>query len=181
MKVTKAIVLMSALLMLVSMALSAGAQAQSRIPSPCVPFGGTIYGWPNGDSWYGVGDSTFGRKIMHATVLDPNAGFTDNGDIWLGTEEATFTLASGEKITLMTDFVSEHQTDPAGTQGVYHLNEIGYFARGTGRFQHAWGRFTLRGPFGWGVTLTNITPGTNDGLFWVGQYNGSICGLAGNF
>ena len=183
MKVTKAIVLISGLLlMLVGLAPSTSAQAQTRIPSQCVPFGGTIYGWHNGDSWYGVGDFTFGRKIMHATVSDPNTGFTDNGDTWLGTEEATFTFASGEKITLMTDFVTEHQTDPAGTQGVYHVNEIGYFARGTGRFQHAWGRFTLQGPFGFGVALpTNITPGTNDGLFWIGQYNGSICGLTGNF
>ena len=135
MKVTKAIVLMCTLLMLVSMDLSAGAQAQIKILSQCVPFGGTIYGWHNGDSWFGVGDFTFGRKTMHATVSDPNTAFTDNGDTWLGTEEATFTFASGEKVTLMTDFVTEHQTDPAGTQGVDHVNEIGYFARGTGRFQ----------------------------------------------
>jgi hypothetical protein len=28
------------------------------------------------------------------------------------------------------------------------VNETGYFARGTGRFRHAWGRFNLQGPFG---------------------------------
>jgi hypothetical protein len=62
------------------------------------------------------------------------------------------------------------------------VNETGYFARGTGRFKHAWGRFNLQGPFGWGVTLPpNISPDANDGLFWIGQYNGTICGLKGAF
>lgn len=173
---TKAIVLISTLLMFLGLALSAGAQMRSD--SQGVPFGGTIYGWHNGSSWYGVGDFSFGKKTLHATVVDPNTGFTDKGDIWLGTEEATFTFATGEKITLMTDFVTEHQTDVGGAQGVYHVNEIGSFAQGTGRFQHAWGRFMLQGPFGWGVSLpSNITPGANDGLFWIGQYYGTICGL----
>ena len=181
MRFTKAIVLMILVLM-VGTALSARAQTKSEMLSQCVPFGGTIYGWHNGDSWYGVGDFIFGKKTLHATVEDPNTGFDDKGDIWLGTEEATFTFPSGEKITLMTDFVTEHQTDAAATQGVYHVNETGSFARGTGRFHHAWGRFNLQGPFGWGVSLpSKITPGPNDGLFWIGQYNGTICGLTGNF
>lgn len=177
MRITTVLVIMSILaLALFAIAPSAGAQDQ------CVPFGGTIYGWHNGDSWYGVGDFTFGRKVMHATVTDPNTGFTDFGDIWLGTEEATFTFSHGDKVTLMTDFVTEHQTDAAGSSGVFHVNETGYFARGTGRFKHAWGRFNLQGPFGWGVTLPPvITPDANDGLFWIGQYNGTICGLKGVF
>ncbi|HEV2468192.1 MAG TPA: hypothetical protein VGS78_03285 [Candidatus Sulfotelmatobacter sp.] len=182
MRITKAILLTIALLFMVGIAARAGAQTRSETPSQCVPFGGTIYGWHNGNSWFGVGDFTFGKKILHASVEDPNTGFDDKGDIWLGTEEATLTFASGEKITLMTNFVTEHQTDAAGTQGVYHVNETGSFARGTGRFQRAWGRFNLQGPFGSGIILpSNITPGTNDGWFWIGQYNGTVCGLKGDF
>ena len=144
----------------------------------CVPFGGTIYGWHNGVAWYGVGDFTVGNKTMHATVTDPNTAFTDMGDVWLGKEEATFTFAKGEKITLMTDFVTEHMTDSGGDQAVFHVNETGYFAHGTGHFKGAWGRFNLQGPFGWGVMLpAEIVPGPNDGLFWIGQYNGTICGV----
>ncbi len=181
MRSIKAIALMFGLAVS-GMLLSANAQERGGMSSQCLPFGGTVYGWHNGDSWYGVGDFTFGKKTLHATVVDPNTGFTDNGDIWLGTEEATFTFANGDKVTLMTDFVTEHQTDAAGTQGVYHVNETGSFARGTGRFHHAWGRFNLQGPFGWGVTLpSKITAGPNDGFFWIGQYNGTICGLKGNF
>jgi len=145
MRISKAIVLMSTFLIFLGVALTSAAQTR---PEPqCLPFGGTIYGWHNGSSWYGVGDFTFGKKILHATVVDPNTAFTDKGDIWLGTEEATFTFSRDEKITLMTEFVTEHQTDAGGAQGVYHVNETGSFTRGTGRFQHAWGRFSLqRGP-----------------------------------
>lgn len=143
-----------------------------------MPFGGTIYGWHNGDAWYGQGDFTFGRLTLHATVEDPNTGFADMGDTWLGTEEATFTFGKGEQITLMTSFVTEHQTDAAADSGVFHVNETGYFAKGTGRFRHAYGRFNLQGPFGPGTRLpSEITPGPNDGLFWIGQYNGTICGV----
>lgn len=183
MRIAKAIFLLSVVAFVVAgIAASAGAQVRHQGSSQCLPFGGTIYGWHNGDSWYGVGDFTFGKKTMHATVTDPNTGFTDKVDIWLGTEEATFTFATGEKITLMTDFVTEHQTDAAGTGGVYHVNETGSFAKGTGRFQHAWGRFNLQGPFGPGVSLPdNITPAANDGWFWIGQYTGTICDLKGNF
>jgi len=142
----------------------------------CVPFGGTIYGWHFGDSWYGVGDFTVGKVVMPANVTDPNTGFDDKGDIWLGTEEATLDFGNSGKITLMTEFVTEHQTDAAANQGVFHVNETGYFARGTGRFKHAWGRFNLQGPFGPGVQLPNkIQPGSNDSLFWIGQYVGTIC------
>lgn len=72
----------------------------------CVPFGGTIYGWQNGDSWFGMGDFTVAKDVMHATVTDPNTGFKNLGDIWLGTEEATFDFGKGNKIVLMTDFVT---------------------------------------------------------------------------
>jgi len=60
----------------------------------------------------------------------------------------------------------------------FHVNETGYFAKSTGRFKNALGRFNLQGPFGWGVKLPdNVHPGANDGLFWIGQYVGSICGV----
>jgi len=74
---------------------------------------------------------------MHATITDPNTGFTDMGDIWLGTEEATFTFANGDKITAMTDFITEHMTDPGGVQGVLHVDETGYFSKGTGHLRKA--------------------------------------------
>jgi len=157
-----------------SLLIASGALAQDQ----CVPFGGTIYGWHNGDSWYGVGDFTVAKDVMHATVTDPNTGFTDFGDIWIGTEEATFDFGKGNTIALMTDFVTEHQTDAGAGLGVFHVNETGYFARGTGRFKHAWGRFNLQGPFGPAVTLPKgIEPGPNDGFFWIGQYVGTICGV----
>jgi hypothetical protein len=147
----------------------------------CVPFGGTIYGW-HSDAWYGVGDFTVGKDVMFATIVDPNTGFTDQGDIWLGTEEATFTFKNGDKITAMTEFVTEHMTDSGGGGGVYHVNETGYFSKGTGRFKHAWGRFSLQGPFGPGVALpANISvpdDPNKDGWFWIGQYNGTICGVS---
>jgi hypothetical protein len=144
----------------------------------CVPFGGTIYGWHNGPSWFGTGDFAVGKNLMHADVVDPNTGLTQAGDIWLGTEEATADFGNGDKITLMTDFITEHMNDAASTSGVFHVNETGYFAKGTGRLKNAWGRFNLQGPFGPGVKLPeSIQPGTNDGLFWIGQYVGSICGV----
>ncbi len=171
MKPGKLVLLCVLFFVLVAMTPIANAQDQ------CVPFGGTIYGWHNINSWYGVGDFTFGKETLHATVTDPNTSITFKGDIWLGTEEATFTFSTGDKVTLMTSFVTEHQTDAAGTSGVYHVNETGYFTRGTGQFKHAWGRFNLQGPFGPGVTLPDdINPGENDGWMWIGQYNGTICG-----
>lgn len=173
MKITKLLAIMAALAVGLLLAVS-GVLAQEQ----CVPFGGTIYGWHNAPAWYGVGNFTVGRNAMYGKVVDPNTGFTDMGDIWLGTEEATFDFGNGNKITLMTDFVTEHETDAAGGSGVFHVNETGYFAKGTGRFKNAWGRFNLQGPFGWGVRLPdNVHPGTNDGLFWIGQYVGTICGV----
>jgi hypothetical protein len=115
---------------------------------------------------------------LHADVVDPNTGLARIGDIWLGTEEATFDFGDGNTVTLMTDFITEHMNDAVSTSGVFHVDETGYFAKGTGRFKNAWGRFNLQGPFGPGVKLPeNIQPGTNDGLFWIGQYVGSICGV----
>jgi hypothetical protein len=145
----------------------------------CVPFGGTIYGWHNGKSWIGEGNFTVGKKVMHATIVDVNTGISKQGDMWLGTETATFDFGSGNKVDLMTEFVTEHQTDAVGTSaGLFHVNETGYFANGQGKFKHAWGRFSSQGPFGPGVTLPpEIKPTANDGLFWIGQYNGMICGV----
>jgi hypothetical protein len=164
---------LSIVLGLVLVVVSVGAHAQD-----CVPFGGTIYGWHNGNAWYGVGEFSVGKKVMHATVTDPNTSFTDMGDTWMGTEEATLDFGKGQRVTLMTSFVTEHQTDAAATSGVFHVNETGYFARGTGRLKHAWGRFNLQGPFGPGVKLpSEIVLADNDGWFWIGQYNGTICGV----
>jgi hypothetical protein len=177
MKVSRILIALSALALGVVAAVpKAGAQDQ------CVPFGGTIYGW-HSDAWYGVGDFTVGKNVMHATIADPNTGFTPMGDVWLGAEEATFTFANGDKITAMTDFITEHMTNLGDPNAVFHVNETGYFAKGTGRFKNAWGHFSLQGPFGPGVTLpANITvpdDPNKDGMFWIGQYNGTICGVSG--
>lgn len=144
----------------------------------CVPFGGTIYGWHNGKAWYGEGDFNVGRKTMHASVVDTNTGVERYGDMWLGTETAVFDFGGGDKIELLTQFVTEHHTDAVAKDGLFHVNEIGSFANGTGRFKNGWGHFSSQGPFGPGVTLPpTIKPGTNDGMFWIGQYNGMICGV----
>lgn len=176
MKIVRVLFALSALALgLVEAMPQADAQAQ------CVPFGGTIYGWHNNGSWHGIGDFTVGKETMHATVADPNTGLTKMDDIWLGTEEATFTFENGDQITAMTSFITEHMTDPGGVQGVLHVDETGYFSKGTGRFKNAWGRFNLQGPFGPGVKLpASITPDINDGRFWIGQYFGTICGVSGS-
>lgn len=145
----------------------------------CVPFGGTIYGWHDGEtgSWYGEGDFTVGRKVRHATVVDPNTGFEDFGPVWIGTETAKFDFGRGDAIDLMTEFVCEVDLEKlASPDAIFHVNETGYFANGKGRFKNAWGRFNLQGPFGPGVKLPQrIVPGRNDGMFWIGQYVGTIC------
>ncbi len=152
--------------------------ASSFAQDNCVPFGGTIYGWHNGKTWYGEGNFTIGRKTLHANVVDVNTGNSKQGDMWLGTETATFDFGNGDKLDLMTEFVTEHQTDAVSAAGLFHVNEIGYFANGQGKFKNAWGRFASQGPFGPGVKLPpEIKPGQNDGLFWIGQYNGMICGV----
>ncbi|MHB8799862.1 MAG: hypothetical protein ACYDBY_15495 [Thermoanaerobaculia bacterium] len=159
-------------------------EAQVRETSEaCVPFGGTIYGWHDTptDSWYGVGDFTVGRQVLHATIVDPNTGFEDLGPVWIGTETAKFDFGGGDGIDLMTEFVCE--LDPAKLESpdfMLHVNEAGYFANGRGRFKNAWGRFSSQGPGGTGFKLpSRIVPGQNDGGFWIGQYVGSICGVQG--
>lgn len=151
------------------------------VSEACVPFGGTIYGWHDSqtDSWYGVGDFTVGRQVLHATIVDPNTGFEDLGPVWIGTETAKFDFGGGDGIDLMTEFVCELDlAKMESPDAILHVDEAGYFANGRGRFKNAWGRFSSQGPAGPGVKLpSGIVPGQNDGYFWIGQYVGSICGV----
>ncbi len=142
----------------------------------CVPFGGTIYGWHHGSAWIGEGDFAIGKQVMHAKIVDTNTSLSRQNDMWTGTETAVFDFGRGDTVALMTEFVTEHQTDAVATAGLFHVNEIGYFANGRGRFKNVWGRFSSQGPFGPGVKLPpNIKPTENDGLFWIGQYTGTMC------
>lgn len=67
-------------------------------------------------------------------------------------------------------------TDAAG---VFHVNENGTFAKGTGRFQNAYGHFNSQGPFGPGVTLPAAKSKAPAGMsmFWIGHYDGTICNV----
>lgn len=145
----------------------------------CVPFGGTIYGWHSGKAWIGEGDFTIGQQTEHAKVVDTNTSLVRAGNMWRGTETAVFDFGNGNKIELMTEFVTEHQTDAVSATGLFHVNEVGYFKNGTGKLKNAWGRFSSQGPFGPGVTLpAEVKPTENDGMFWIGQYTGNVCGVS---
>jgi hypothetical protein len=144
----------------------------------CVPFGGTIYAWHN-KAWIGSGKFMVGREVLPATIVDVMTSSADDGNILRGTETATFDFGNGDKVELLTEFVTEHMTDSASQSGVFHVNEIGTFANGAGRFKNAYGHFSSQGPFGPKVKLpANLHPAEEADMFWIGQYNGYICGIA---
>jgi hypothetical protein len=162
------------LFVLVLLLIPSAAAAQNQ----CVPFGGTIYAWHT-NAWIGSGEFTVGRQVLHATINDVNTSIVKDGDVWRGTETATFDFGSENTVDLMTDFVTEHMNDAAAASGVFHVNEIGTFAHGTGIFKNAYGHFSSQGPFGPKVKLPeNVKPPENADMFWIGQYNGMICGIA---
>ncbi len=142
----------------------------------CQPFGGTLYGWNTGKAWVGEGDFTIGRRVLHATVSDVNTGVEKHGDMWWGTETATFDFGKGNTVDLLTEFTTEHMTDASG---VFHVNEIGTFANGKGQFRNAYGHFNSQGPFGTGVVLPTgkAKPPAGVKMFWIGHYDGTICGV----
>ncbi len=144
----------------------------------CQPFGGTIYGWHTGKAWVGEGDFYVGVQKMHANIEDVNTGLEKHGDLWWGTETATFDFGNGNTVQLVTEFTTEHMQS---STGVFHVNENGGFANGTGRFRKAQGRFTSQGPFGPSVVLpaakvANAPSGM--AMYWIGHYDGTICGVA---
>jgi hypothetical protein len=141
----------------------------------CTPFGGTLYGWHDGKAWIGEGDFLVGKQVLHAKVVDVNNTLEKHGETWWGTETATFTFTAGDKVQLITEFTTEHMTNAAG---VFHVNENGTFANGTGRFRTASGHFTSQGPFGPAVVLPRgKEPPTKMAMYWIGHYSGTICGV----
>jgi hypothetical protein len=143
----------------------------------CVPFGGTIYAGHT-NAWIGGGEFTVGRVTRHANVVDVNTSMVQDGDVWRGTETATFDFGNGNTVDLVTDFVTEHMNDAAAQSGIFHVNEIGTFANGKGKFKNAYGHFSSQGPFGPNVKLpeaAKVPEGSQ--MFWIGQYHGFVCGV----
>lgn len=174
--------LLSVVVLTVAMLMVIVLPAQAEDQCQCEPFSGTVYAGAT-DAWHMVGDFTIGNKIYHATVLVASTSMIDNGDIWLGTETWTFDFGGGNTIQLKTHFVTEHMTDAASAEsGVFHVIELGTFAKGTGVFKNAYGSLSAQGPFGPGVKLpANIKlPPAAEGAswFWVGPSQGMICGMS---
>ncbi len=142
----------------------------------CQPFGGTLYGWHDGKSWVGEGDFTLGTEVLHAKVVDVNTALEKHEDMWWGTETATFDFGQSNTVQLLTEFTTEHMKSASG---VFHVNEIGTFAKGTGRFQKTYGHFNSQGPFGPGVVLpaAKAKPPAGVSMYWIGHYDGIVCGL----
>jgi hypothetical protein len=143
----------------------------------CKPFGGTLYGWHNGKAWVGEGEFTVAGQVLRASVVDVNTGVEKHSEMWWGTETATFDFGKGNTVQLLTEFTTEHMTNPSG---VFHVNEIGTLAKGTGRFRKAYGHFNSQGPFGPGVVLPagKVSPPAGVTMYWIGHYDGTICGLS---
>jgi hypothetical protein len=170
-----------ALVLIIPLAITqdrSGPEDKHEAECACVPFGGTVYGWHTAAGWVATGTFTVGRKSNQVGVLAVNTTFTDNGFIWTGTEQHTYDFGHGNTFQSPADFVAEHVNDAVSASGVFHIMEIGSISKGTGIFEHAYGHWTMQGPFGPAVTLPgNIHPGSDaDGLFWIGQYHGTVCG-----
>jgi len=158
---------------------AANAQQHTDSQDRCVPVGGTVYGWHTSVAWFGTGNFTVERKVYPVNLVDINTSFVDGGDIWTGTEAATLDFGRGDRLQLSAEFVTEHMNDSVSSSGVFHINEIGIFTKGTGRFKNAYGHWTMQGPFEPSVTLPgNIQPPPDADMYWIGQYHGSICGVS---
>ena len=143
---------------------------------PCKTFGGTLYAWYDGKAWIGEGDFLVGDQLLHAKVVDVNTALEQHGDMWWGTETATFDFGGGNKMDLMTEFTTEHMKDP---NGLFHVNMVGTFAHGAGRLNKVSGHFTSQGPFGQGVVLPGgkTNPPAGVSMYWIGHYDGAVCGV----
>ena len=153
--------------------LAPAAEAQER----CVPFGGTMFLWHT-DNWYGVGDLSVGRKVMHADLVDINTSIVFGDYIWTGTEMATFDFGHGNRFQTPIEFIAEHVNDSVSASGVFHISEIGTLTKGTGMFKNTYGHYIMQGPFGPNVKLPdNIQPAPGADMFGIVQYHGTICGI----
>jgi hypothetical protein len=118
-------------------------------------------------------------EAHYVDLVDINTSFVDGADIWTGTEAATFDFGRGDTLQLSAEFVTEHMNDSVASSGVFHINEIGTFTKGTGSFRNAYGHWIMQGPFGPSVTLpSNIQPPPDADLYWIGQYHGTLCGIS---
>lgn len=155
-----------------------GPEDKHEAACACVPFGGTVYGWHTAAGWVATGTFTLGRESKQVGVSTINTGFNQGTYIWTGTEQHTYDFGHGNTFQSPADFVVEHANDLELSPGFAHIMEIGTISKGTGIFEHAYGHWTMQGPFGPNVTLPgNIHPGSDaDGLFWIGQYHGTVCG-----
>jgi len=142
----------------------------------CVAFGGTVYGWNPGDAWLATGNFYIDGKPYRISLVDINTSFADGGDVWTGTEAVTIDFGKGDKLLMSAEFVAEHMNDAASSSGVFHINEIGTFTKGSGRFKNAYGHWTMQGPFGPAVPLP-IAPLPAANTYWIGQYDGMLCGI----
>lgn len=142
----------------------------------CVPFGGTVYGWLTDAGWVATGTFTLGRESKQVGVSTINTGITQGDYLWTGTEQHTYDFGHGNTFQSPVDFVAEHADDLNLSPGFAQIIEIGTISKGTGIFEHAYGHWTMQGPFGPNVTLpANIQAPTNT-WYWIGQYHGTVCG-----
>lgn len=111
--------------------------------------------------------TTTGEKLIKG---DPN----DLTRPYSGLEKTTITLPDG-KIVLETRFVVPPRLDPTL---VWWVNETGSIqpAEGAeGKFAAIHGRVTIHGPFGPAVPMA--VPPPEGVLGWIGEINGTICGV----
>ena len=175
MKTFRSAVCLSVVAVFIFVTNASSASAQGN----CLPFSGTIYGalyaeFGQSPAWHLVGGFRIGHEVYDATIDVTLTSLSTDEDIWQGAETWTFDFGEDDTIQLMTDFVTEHMTNP---DGIFHIREVGTFANGTGAFKHADGNLSAEGPFGPNVVLHNVTQLPADALmFWVAPSQGMICG-----
>ena len=158
-----------------------GPEDKHEAECACVPFGGTVYGWHTEAGWVATGTFALGRESKQVGLMAVNttpADYDKNLYIWIGTEQHTYDFGHGNTFQSPVNYVAEHVNDAVSASGVFHVMEVGTISKGTGIFEHAYGHWTMQGPFGPSVILpSNIQVGQGgDGLYWIGQYHGTICG-----
>jgi hypothetical protein len=172
--------LLSVAVLTIGVLILIGPPAQAEGQCQCQPFSGTFYGWNTGD-WHAVANITIGNNVYRATLLAVNTSFTDDGDVWLGTETWTLDFGRGNTIQLMTHFVTQHMNDAVADSGVFHVIELGTFANGTGMFRHTYGSLISPGLFGPNVKLPDnieLPPEAQGAWLWIGPSQGMICGMS---
>jgi hypothetical protein len=122
----------------------------------------------NGTAWVGTTTWSFGGgPLLTAEITDVNTGMKKmDKNTWIGTETSTLDFGDGV-FQLITRFVTQHMNDPFG---MYRVNETGTIVGVSGKYAKVYGRFTVHGPFGPGLSQ-------NGTWLWYSEYHGTICGL----